>query len=722
MWRNRVGEVRRAAARLTRQDLSGLITSDFLEPHATEVLGRDGYPMPLLEDPDGGLESLRIRLLAYNPEYEGRSDKPRHEHYLEGDDRFTEDDHRHYDVNAFFGLGGLAHVGTVAHDSNPEDNTANPYAANHVSLSGGYSGGRQWGSDRGRMGGGVEISLATVFGRSFKHTMDVFYVLEHTRQPAKGPREHRTLIAAVPRGMQTSTPQVHALDLGLPVPQAARTPLPAVIPRVPIHQELVLAGSHVQGLDGWSVLPTVRRHLSRIGVDVDDLDTARSVEAAFRNETLRSHYRTLRRDGAHLLLGFPAIGGMMSLVGVRVSVREGALRHHRQRPEAKVTTGGQGFAQTRKAKVRETVHRAGADLDGRVQLQDAFRITGGAAANYETKKSIKHIETTTDRDIRRSATIANDSEEYRATTTYEVTIVEGTAMPAPVKLIATLLHSGVVAANWVTDGRVRQLWQQIFPPESAPRPVASTSGSVRILSPNFLSVAPGLARTDLPSPGMPLPRPTSRLLNAPPALDGRVMFSREVAATIQALDASSQVEFARWLPGTTLPGGHRLSASAPPEVRHYDPTGVLAYTIRAAVNRSNVLSNIGSLLRGEYTVPGHGGTSFRAQLVLGKGRWLTRGGLDALNFGEHSVEGESEFESSSGTDYGFHLSLSDTTGDDGRYFAGAAWTGAPNAVSGSATRPATTSSTTPCASPTSTTSGSTRRSSARSRTVPPRTW
>jgi hypothetical protein len=663
VWLNRVSEVARVAGQVARQDLSALFTADFLEPHVTEMLGGDGYPLPLLEGSGGLVEQITVRLVPHNPAYEGPADKPRHEEYLEAGDRYNSARRRKWHLGTFAGGGGLVHVGAVHHDAQPEDDTANPYAPNHISLSGGYSYNAKWGPETTKVGGGVELSLVTEFGRSFKHTMDVVWVLEYVAQRG-GHRQRASVSVLMPRGMQTSMPQVLALDLNLPVPEADRMPVQPAVPRVPIHPELVFANSFVEVLDGWPVLPRVRSLLEERGVDVDDLDMARLIKAAVGNKTLRSHYQTLRRDGVQMLVALPRAGGAIRLVGVQVTARDHDLQHQRQRPDAKVTTGGQGFSQTLTANARQHTHRLGIDLDGRADIKGLAQITGGASAGFESKNSRTHITNKTERDIRRAAPVGNESEQYEATTTFTIHVTENTVWPRSLEFLADLLHGTVGVFDSISHGWLRRQWRKLFPGGTELPNGETVQGSVRLLAPSYLSVAPGMARIDL-RPESSIPE--TRMLRSAPDRAAQIRFSEAAAATIQALDALGQGEFVRWLPSTSLPGAHNLRT--PASVRHYDPTSVAARLIQTALNRSNIRSNIAKLLRGEYPVPGFGNTEYRVRLTLGRGRWMARARVEGLNFPERSTEEEFESESARGAAWDAYFAVSAARGDD-RVFAG----------------------------------------------------
>jgi hypothetical protein len=212
VWLNRVSEIAKIASALAGQDVSDLFRLDDVEPHVMEMLGRDGYALPLKERPDGSISELRVRLRPFNAEFRNFSTKPRHEEYLEGDDRFVHGEHWTPHIGTFFGGGGLVHLGHTHQDGKPEDVAANPYAPNHVGASVGYDFHHSWRSEQTEMGGGAELSLLTEFGRSFKHIMDAVFDLEYTAQRNMDAQRVSASVL-VPRGMETSIPQVLAQDL-----------------------------------------------------------------------------------------------------------------------------------------------------------------------------------------------------------------------------------------------------------------------------------------------------------------------------------------------------------------------------------------------------------------------------------------------------------------------------------------------------------------------------
>ncbi|MFI5838867.1 hypothetical protein ACIA8K_04015 [Catenuloplanes sp. NPDC051500] len=685
------------------------VTADFLEPLAAELMSRTGAVVPL--DRRGNeIRQLRIHLVPAHARYSHPTDEPQTKEYAAGAVSAGASTTKGQRVRGRVGPSLFVQTGKGAAglDFADRDVPTSTRLADHVNvnlLSAAMS--RRKGASEAIILGGREGTRASYEGRSFIHSSDALFLITYERY-VDGVLWASDVDMKIRSGVETSTPYVLAADLGLPVPAAD---VPVVPPETrdvqPIHSEIAYATSHVEKLTASvttrerrtgtalrddepirvtkdvpvhkDVLQVVLDNLTELEVDVRDPTISGAVATLFRDSALKRNYRTIRKEGVTQVITLNHSSGAVRRVGVRIVAADDDLTYERPRPDVKTTIFGAGTTVDSRTDSVDTAMVAGSGVDGRF-LGETARLAFGASAGYERDSEQAVTQSLASARKRRGGPLELGSQQFGADTRFTLEFFESSAAPQ-------FLRSVVDAASWagkvadtladgrlrkpaldaahltvnvidtVTDGKLRKHLPSLFPSLKTPVRNAAVNARLSLVAPSHLT------RIGPPRPldgADPLPE---RLSDLPPAtvklFDGRggvpadlaesVTKTEAIAPHLHGLETYSFDSFINWLPATRLAGAERLDTEAPPpRIADYGPMSTVAAEMSAALGGANAATHIEELLRGRYVVKGDGSDEFTVRAVLGKGRWLTRGGYDASNAWLHAEEQENEQGKASG--------------------------------------------------------------------------
>ncbi|MFI5838865.1 hypothetical protein ACIA8K_04005 [Catenuloplanes sp. NPDC051500] len=659
------------------EGVSSGITPDFLEAHADKLMTRTGFVVPLART-GGVTRQLRLHLVPANPRFTRPTDTASQRDYQEAGGQAGASVMRGNTLQATFGPGGIFQFGSgaaappgaesaqgsnYATQSGPAPGESLPAAsrgADHVNINIDLAAARQRTAAESAQVGGRETSRSLYKGRSYSHSADAIFVVSY-EQFSRGTLKKERFDLKIKHGMEMSTPDVLAKELGLPIPAADAAPTPARTGTLtPLHRELAFAASTVENVTASAerqvtsrgvtrtvtldTLSVVTEQLRAMKVNMDDPAIANAVENLFRTSSLKSHSRALRRDGIFQLITLNRALGGVRRIGIRLTARHGPLRYHRPRPDAKGTVMGISIGTESRTEALSHTVKAGVTGDAKF---GAGPLRMGVGTGAEAEWGRKHADTTgnTDLFVQRVSPADLGSQEFRADTEFDLEFYEDYDLPQAFSSLADGASWTGKVVDTLTDGRLRAFFQSTFTGAARPERTSRLHGETRLLTPSHLTVdtahveaAPQTRTTPLPADAASLPAPTLWVFNGNPPAAGPADLADDLAVTallapdLQALEIFNFDTFVDWLPSTRQPGAERYDTTAtPPRIPGYGPMSNAATTVRTALNSENVTPSLHRLLAGDYVVKGFGRDEFTVRAVLRTGRWLTRGGYVKTN-------------------------------------------------------------------------------------------
>ncbi|GAB7036965.1 MULTISPECIES: hypothetical protein [Catenuloplanes] len=653
------------------------ITPDFLEPHADKLMTRTGFVVPLGRR-DGAVRQLRLHLVPANPRFTQPTDTASQRDYGEVGGEAGATAMRGYTLQATAGPGGIFQFGSgsgaapgadSAQGSNYAPQTgaaaeqpvpAASRGADHVNVAVDVTGARQRSTVTGTRVGGREASRALYKGRSYSHSADAILVVSYERFSG-GTMQRSRFDLKLAHGLEMSTPHVLAKSLGLPIPaRDERDMPPATSVLVPVDRELAFAAAPVEKVTAYvtrqetvggesrtvrkDVLATVRDNLRAMKVNVDDPDIMNALEHTFRTSSVRNHYRAVRRDGLHLMITINRALGGVRRIGVRLTAVEGPLEYVRPRPDVKGTISGISIGQRSRTEALGYSAKIGVAGDAKFNA-GTLRMGVGTGADAEVGRKNVDAANDTDLFVQRVSPADLDSQEFSARARFRLEFFEASDQP---QVLSSFADGGAwlgKVMDSVSDGRLRTVFQGMFPAAKPPVRTSELTGQVHLLPPTHVTkdrAAPGtspLAGVEtVPETIADLPEPTVRVLDgetlgaALAALRPDLDLTRRLAADLQGLEVFNVGKFAEWLPAARQPGAERYDTGRPmPHVPGYGHLSTASTAVQTALHSENVAPNMHRLMTGEYVIKGHSGDEFTVRAVLRNGRWLDRGGYVKTN-------------------------------------------------------------------------------------------
>ncbi|MFI2275988.1 hypothetical protein ACH45F_26905 [Catenuloplanes sp. NPDC020197] len=648
------------------------IRPDYLEPRASDLMTRLGIVVPLSRGRDGAVRQLRVRLLPANARFTRPTDGATNRDYQDSGVQSGGSEGNAFGATATAGVGGIFQWGPGA-AAVPDDGDgakgssyvpgiepgpgqqvpAASRGADHVNLGLDAAASGRWGVTTSALDGGTSTTRAGYEGRSYNHSADAIYLITYERWSRGGKLTRHEHDLRVAHGLDASTPHVTAKELGLPIPAADERVMPdKTAELMPIHKELAFAASPVEkltafrtrnGTERQDVLAVVKDRLRRMDVAIDDPTLSLAVENLFRTSAIKAHYRAIRRDGLEALITFNRAMGGVKRIGIRLTAEDGPLSYRRPRPDVKGTISKGGLDQQGRSRTVDRGIKVGPAGDARFGPGEA-RIAIGAGAEAEWGRTTAENRTTSDQPYLRVSPTNPDSQEFGAHTVLKLEFFEASDLPQAIESVIALGSATVKMFDTVSDGWLRTLLQDTVTGTRKPKHTETVPGRLRLITPSHLTQerpafenVPHL-RSELPETVADIRPASVEVFNRNPPADGPADLRADLATTarlaqhVQGLEIFGFDRFTNWLPTTRMPGAERYdTGKTPPRVPGYASLSTALTSVKAALNSTNVTTNITRLLTGSYTIKGEGADEFTVRAVLRGATWLSRGDYRATN-------------------------------------------------------------------------------------------